>query len=90
MKIDNQATKEEQKKDASVGIYMGAIQNVATAIINARLRSLNIIYNDYIKILQAVCPRSEYMNNQQQGQQPAQPAQPAAQGQPATTGQGQG
>ena len=90
MKIDNQATKEEQKKDASVGIYMGAIQNVATAIINARLRSLNIIYNDYIKILQAVCPRSEYMNNQQQGQQPAQPVAQAQPAQPAVAAQGQG
>ena len=46
-------------------MYMGAIQNVATVILNARLRSTNIIYNDYIKILQTVCPRNEYMQQQQ-------------------------
>jgi len=78
VKIDKQAASQEQQKTQSMGMYMGAIQNVATAILNARLRSSNIIYNDYIKILQTVCPRNEYMQQQQQpATQNPQPQQPA-------------
>ena len=65
VKIDTQAATQEQKNNQAMGMYMGAIQSVATAILNARLRSTNIIYNDYIKILQTVCPRNEYMQQQQ-------------------------
>ena len=95
VKFDKTAVNAERQKDANIGIYIGAIQNVLTTILNARFRSTNIIYNDYIKILQVICPRNEYMNNQQQVQQPAQPAAAAAQPQPAqpaaaATGQGQG
>ena len=71
VKIDTQAASKDQQNNQAMGMYMGAIQNVATVILNARLRSTNIIYNDYIKILQTVCPRNEYM----QQQQPAQNAQ---------------
>lgn len=78
VKIDKQAASQEQKNNQAMGMYMSAIQNVATAILNARLRSTNIIYNDYIKILQTVCPRDEYMN-----QQPA-----GGNGQPTATGNG--
>ena len=87
VKIDKQAAAQEQQKNQAMGVYMGAIQTVATAILNARLRSTNIIYNDYIKILQTVCPRNEYMNQQQQ---PAQPQAAPGQGQPAPAAQGQG
>lgn len=73
VKIDTQAASQEQQKNQNMGIYMSAIQNVATAILNARLRSTNIIYNDYIKILQTVCPRNEYMNQQQQQAAPQNP-----------------
>ena len=87
VKIDTQAASQEQKKNQSMGMYMGAIQNVATAILNARLRSTNIIYNDYIKILQTVCPRNEYMQQQQaapQNPQPGQNPQTPAAGQTTT------
>ena len=68
VKIDTQAASKDQQNNQAMGMYMGAIQNVATVILNARLRSTNIIYNDYIKILQTVCPRNEYMQQQQPAQ----------------------
>lgn len=70
VQIDQNAATQEQKKNQDIGMYMGAVQNVATTILNARLRSTNIIYNDYIKILQTVCPRNEYMNKQPAGGNP--------------------
>ena len=79
VQIDQNAATQEQKKNQDIGMYMGAVQNVATAILNARLRSTNIIYNDYIKILQTVCPRNEYMNKQPAG----------GNGQTTATGNGQ-
>lgn len=79
VEIDKNAATQEQKKNQDIGMYMGAVQNVATTILNARLRSTNIIYNDYIKILQTVCPRNEYMNKQPAG----------GNGQTAATGNGQ-
>ena len=47
VKIDTQAASKDQQNNQAMGMYMGAIQNVATVILNARLRSTNIIYNDY-------------------------------------------
>ena len=86
MKIDQKAADVSKAQDTGVTVFASSVQTVAVSIMNARLRSVNIIYNDYIKLLQTVCPRAQYVNPQgqavqQQAQQNPAPAQPAAQGQ---------
>lgn len=85
MVIDKQAADASNAQDTGVSVFASSVQSVAVSIMNARLRSVNIIYNDYIKLLQTVCPRAQYVNPQgqavqQQPQQNPAPAQPNAQG----------
>ena len=85
MKIDTKAADASNAQDTGVSVFASSVQSVAVSIMNARLRSVNIIYNDYIKLLQTVCPRAQYVNPQgqavqQQPQQNPAPAQPNAQG----------
>lgn len=85
MVIDKQAADASDAQDTGVSVFASSVQSVAVSIMNARLRSVNIIYNDYIKLLQTVCPREQYVNPQgqavqQQPQQNPAPAQPNAQG----------
>ena len=85
MVIDKQAADASDAQDTGVSVFASSVQSVAVSIMNARLRSVNIIYNDYIKLLQTVCPRAQYVNPQgqavqQQPQQNPAPAQPNAQG----------
>ena len=58
--------------------------------IDTYLYCQDIIYNDYIKILQTVCPRNEYMNKQPAGGNGQTPATGNGQTtpQPAATGNG--
>jgi hypothetical protein len=86
LKIDQKAADASKAQDTGVTVFASSVQSVAVSIMNARLRSVNIIYNDYIKLLQTVCPRAQYVNPQgqavqQQAQQNPAPAQPAAQSQ---------
>jgi hypothetical protein len=69
LKIDQKAADASKAQDTGVTVFASSVQSVAVSIMNARLRSVNIIYNDYIKLLQTVCPRDQYMNVEQPKEQ---------------------